>query len=396
MADWWLPVAKHPSDKPGLLLVANWDSDVGYAWWLMESYWAALAEDYQTQMTAILAYPSISKLPEVIEKAPVSPMVVDFSRFSPGLLWTQLRFLRRHRIQVMYLSDRAPRHWIYLLYRLVGVRRILVHDHTPGLRTRPTGIKRAIKTLMNRIPAYTADACIGATEYIRERFVRVGCVPEHKCFAADNGIPLELPEPQNPHERFGIPAGRKIIVTAARANRYKGAVFALEALAHLKRSQGATGWHYLYLGDGPDRDMLIQTARDMGLENDVSLPGRVSGVTALLPQAALAFHPSKGEVGYSLSILEYMLCGLPAVVPDNPSVCGATEEGQTGVIYREGNIESAAAALASLLNDDDARKRMGEQARKTVETCYSLAQTHHKLLGIFHRMVPKVSNHGSA
>ncbi len=132
MADWWLPVAKHPSEKPGLLLVANWDSDVGYAWWLMESYWAALAEDYQTQMTAILAYPSISKLPEVIEKAPVSPMVVDFSRFSPGLLWTQLRFLRRHRIQVMYLSDRAPRHWIYLLYRLAGVRRILVHDHTPG------------------------------------------------------------------------------------------------------------------------------------------------------------------------------------------------------------------------------------------------------------------------
>lgn len=387
---------RRPANKPGLLLVANWDSDVGYAWWLMESYWAALAEEYQSQMTAILAYPSISKLPEVIEKAPISPEVVDFSRFSLALLWTQLRFLRRHRIQVMYLSDRAPRHWIYPLYRLAGVRRILVHDHTPGLRSRPQGIKRALKTLMNRIPAYTADACIGATEYIRERFIRVGCVPEQKCFAADNGIPLELPEPESPHERFGIPSDRKIIVTAARANRYKGAVFALEALAHLKGSQATVDWHYLYLGDGPDREMLREAARQEGLENDVSFPGRVSGVTALLPQAALAFHPSKGEVGYSLSILEYMLCGLPVVVPDNPSVCGATKDGQTGAIYREGDVEAAAKALESLLTDGDARKRMGKEARKTVETCYSLAQTHHKLLDIFHRTVPKVNRHGSA
>lgn len=389
-------MARTSTEKPGLLLVANWDSDVGYAWWLMESYWAVLAEDYQAQMNAILAYPSISKLPDVIEKAPVTPMVVDFSRFSPALLWTQLRFLRRHRVKAVYLSDRAPRHWIYPLYRLVGVRHILVHDHTPGLRTPPKGIKRAIKALMNRIPAYTADVCIGATAYIRERFVQVGCVPGHKCFAADNGIPLELPPPRDTHELFGIPRDKKIIVTAARANRYKGALFALEALAQLKLDQEAVDWHYLYLGDGPDRDLLISTAREMGLEKEVSFPGRVSGITALLPQAALAFHPSKGEVGYSLSILEYMLCGLPVIVPDNPSVCGATDNGQTGTIYKEGDVQAAATALANLLHNDETRQRMGGQARKIVETRYSLTQTHRKLLDTFHRMVPKVNGHGSA
>ncbi|WP_347330110.1 glycosyltransferase family 4 protein [Marinimicrobium locisalis] len=382
--------------KPGLLLVANWDSDVGYAWWLMESYWAALAEAYQGEMTPILAYPSISKLPEVIENAPVSPVVADFSRFSLASLWMQLRFLRRNKVRVIYFSDRAPRHWVYAVYRLAGVRRILIHDHTPGLRTRPKGIKRALKTWMNRIPAYTADACIGATEYIRERFIQVGCVPRHKCFAADNGIPLERPEPQDTHERFSIPTNKKLIVTAARANRYKGALFALEALAELKRAQGAADWHYLYLGDGPDRDLLIQTAKDMGLENEVSFPGRVAGVTALLPQGSLAFHPSKGEVGYSLSILEYMLCGLPVVVPDNPSVCGATEHGKTGLIYKEGDVESASKALADLLGDTDLRDRIGKQARRTVEDHYSLDQTHHKLLEIFNRIVPKVNGHGSA
>lgn len=389
-------MARASSANPGLLLVANWDSDVGYAWWLMESYWAALADEYQDEMSPILAYPSISKLPAVIDSAPISAVVADFSRFSLALLWTQLRFLRKHQVRVIYLSDRAPRHWVYPLYRLAGVRRILIHDHTPGLRTRPKGIKRALKMWMNRIPAYTADACIGATEYIRERFIQVGCLPRHKCFAADNGIPLNCPEPRDTHERFNIPKAKKLIVTAARANRYKGALFALETLAQLKRTQGAADWHYLYLGDGPDRGLLIQTAKDMGLENEVSFPGRVAGVTALLPQGSLAFHPSKGEVGYSLSILEYMLCGLPVVVPDNPSVCGATEDGQTGIIYKENDVESAAGALAGLLNDADLRKQMGEQARRTVENHYSLTQTHRKLLDVFHRIVPKVNGHGSA
>lgn len=32
-----------------ILLVANWESDVGYAWWLMENFWATIAQYYRAQ-----------------------------------------------------------------------------------------------------------------------------------------------------------------------------------------------------------------------------------------------------------------------------------------------------------------------------------------------------------
>ncbi|MGD8175223.1 glycosyltransferase family 4 protein [Marinimicrobium sp. ARAG 43.8] len=385
---------KHHSKKPGLLLVANWDSDVGYAWWLMESYWAILANEYQGQFESILAYPSISTLPQAVKDAPILPVVADFSRFSVRMIVAQLAFIRRRRIRIVYLSDRAPRHWAYLLYRLAGVKHIVIHDHTPGVRTAPKGVKRRLKAFLNRIPGYSANICIGATPYIKKRFIDVGCVPPEKCFSADNGIPLTLPPTEDLYQRFGINREKRIVVTAARANRYKGALFALDVFEKLQQDGGATPWHYLYLGDGPDRQMLMDAAKEKGLDQQVSFPGRVAGVTALLPGATLAFHPSKGEVGYSLSILEYMLCGLPVVVPDNPSVCGATDHGKTGLIYTENDVLAAAEALNRLLNDAKLCAQMGEQAKKTVESHYSLTQTHRKLLDIFHRLVPKVNGHG--
>ena len=69
-----------------LLLVANYDSGVGYAWWLMESFWVRLAERYHHYNNVVLAYPIISKLPASIMSAPIIVTELDFSgcRFLPG------------------------------------------------------------------------------------------------------------------------------------------------------------------------------------------------------------------------------------------------------------------------------------------------------------------------
>jgi len=372
-----------------LLLVANWDSGVGYAWWLMESYWALLARTYHQNMKVVLAYPSISDIPGVIRQSPLQPVTMDFSRLGLKSLGKHLAFIRRHRVKVVYFSDKAPRHWVYPLFRLFGVRSILVHDHTPGERTEPTGVKRAIKWVLGRVPGYTADACIGATDYIRERYIRVGCMPPRKCFVVNNGIPLDLPDNKDAYPTFGIASGKKIIVTVGRANRYKGGFFALDVLARLKKVYDVDNWHYLYLGDGPDRESLISYAKKLGLQNNTTFPGRVETVKSYLQGASVAFHPSQGEVGYSLSILEYMLCGLPTVVPDNPSVCGATEHDRTGLIYEQGSAGSAANALQKLLQDDSASARIGDNAIYIVKTNYSLKKTHKTLLNVFDRYANK-------
>ncbi|MDC0661941.1 glycosyltransferase family 4 protein [Marinobacter sp. SS21] len=364
-------------------MAANWDSDVGYAWWLMESYWIALAERYQKTLVPLLAYPSISKIPHGIQQSPITVRQVNFAKLGWRWLLPQISFLLSQKVRVMYLTDKPVFHWTYLLFRLMGVRRIVVHDHTPGLRTKPQGLRRGLKSLLCRTPGISANVCIGATEFVRNRFVDVGCVPATKCFTVANGIPVELPAAASAHEAFGIPRDKKLIFTAARAHLYKGGMFALDVLTQVARSTGLDGWHYVYFGDGPHRTSLIERARELGLENNVSFPGRVEGVVKFFQDGDIAFHPSRGEVGYSLSILEYMLAGLPVVVPDNPSVSGATEHERTGLVYAEDDITDASLALLRYLKHPQEGARMGALGSARVNECFSLNVTHRTLLSVF-------------
>ena len=55
--------------QPAILLVANWDADVGYAWWLIETFWLKISESFSENYKCYLAYPSNSKTPEAIKNS---------------------------------------------------------------------------------------------------------------------------------------------------------------------------------------------------------------------------------------------------------------------------------------------------------------------------------------
>jgi len=365
-----------------ILCAANWDSDVGYAWWLMESFWAKIGEHYDCEFDVILAYPSISKLPGVIKQSNLKMTELDFT-FNNSSILKQLKFIVSNQVRYIYLSDRPSIHWRYLLYKLAGVRKIIVHEHTPGLRSKPAPMKLFLKEVLNNLPMISADGFIGATEFIRQRLININGINPNRCFTATNGIPiansfngLDVGSLQ----ALGVPSERLVIVSTGRANLYKGVDFALETINVLVKDLRCRNAHYLYLGDGPDMDKILEMADELGINEFVTFPGRVMCVNKFLPSCSIAFHPSKGEVGYSLSILEYMQAGLPVVVSDNQSVCGATTHEEDGIIYKQDDIKAAARALKLLLDNPDLRKLMGVSASNKVKKHYSLDNCHSELI----------------
>lgn len=367
--------------RSSILLIANWDSDVGYAWWLMESYWAAIAQHYAEDYRVLLAYPSISRIPDVIDKAPIECHSINFRNTDATSLKVQRSFIKQHNVKVMYFSDGAMVSPAYAFYRLCGVTHIINHDHTPGERSLPPQWKRAIKKLVNHLPGCYADGVFSATEYVRERHVTINAIPEHRCFTVQNGLPAaEEVTACNLKQVFGIPEDRCVVVTTGRANRYKGIDFAIRVVARTIQEHQQAQLHYLFCGDGPDLEAFRQEAEALGIKDHVSLPGRLNNIAEVLAAADCAFHPSSGEVGYSMSILEYMQAGLPVVVPDNPSVCGATRHEIDGLHYIERDEASAARALLQLVSDAARRSRYGSEARQRVNSEFSLAHGHQQLL----------------
>ena len=375
----------------GLLLVANWDSNVGYAWWLMESFWVVLSELYKGKLKAIIPYPSISTVPEAIANADIELFEMDFSKTSFSDVIKQCRFILQHKIRVVYFSDQAFWHWRYLFFRLCGVKLIVVHDHTPGLRTAPTGLKRLIKMIFPRIPFINCDAIIGVTRYIRQRAVDVACIPPRRTYFATNGLPEPIEVPVvDIRSEFNIPAQQKILVSTGRANKYKGVPFAIDCINKVVNEHQHQNIHFLFCGDGPDLEEFQTQINSLNLQSHVTLAGRRSDIAGILPACDFAIHPSAGEVGYSLSILEYMRAKLPVIVSDNPSVCGATVNNETGLIYREGDIESATNAILRLLDETELATTLGNNALDAVQE-FTLAKTHEALVQSFRAIDPQLA-----
>ena len=372
------------SAAPGLLLVANYDSNVGYAWWLMESFWAKIAREYAGTWNVVLAYPSVSKLPEAISSAPVHPILLDFTDPSVKGILRKLRCLRRYRIQSMYLTDAPSFHWHYWLYRLAGVRVIIGHDHTPGVRGTPPLPVAALKRMIHRIPGLSVDALIAVTPFVSRRHRQVTGMPANRCFIAKNGIRENVDvDVVDVHSRFAIPRSRRVLVSVGRAHHVKGLAVVIEAMALLIHQHNRADVHYLHCGDGPHREELVQLADRLNVGEYVTFAGQQPYVHAILRGCDVAIHSSFAEVGYSLSILECMQAGLPLAVSDNESVCGATEHGVSGLHFETGSAVSAAAAVVSILDSPDRGAQMGREASLRVRNEFTLARTHAQLISAF-------------
>ncbi len=366
-----------------ILLVANWESDVGYAWWLMENFWIAISEHFeQRSMHSYLIYPKITRLPDAIADSNIHVSERVFGAGSLADLGALRRYIRSNDIAYIYLSDSPAYSPLYLLLRLWGVRKIVVHDHTPGERTPARSLNRLIKSVIQRIPFFTADHFVAVTEYVYDRFINVTCIPAEKCSVAPNGItPIELDDidPQYANHQFQIPEDRTIIITTGRASYYKGIDFFIRCADELINRQKHDRLHFLFCGDGPDMDDFTALVDQLKLNDHFTFAGKRSDIREILPSCDIGFHASKGEVGYSLSILEYMSAGLTTIVSDNPSTCEATLHRQNALLYRQQDIPSACAAIEQAL-DTEWQKRLTDRAISDVKQHYDIQHTNKKLL----------------
>ena len=64
-----------------------------------------------------------------------------------------------------------------------------------------------------------------------------------------------------------------------------------------------------------------------------------------------------------------MVCGVPAIVSDRVGAgYDLVEHGKTGLVYPCGDVEALARVLSQALRDPDTLRRMGEAARRRMES----------------------------
>lgn len=135
------------------------------------------------------------------------------------------------------------------------------------------------------------------------------------------------------------------------------------------------GVHLAVLGDGELRPKLTRQAVDMGLADRVHFTGWWADVAAAMSDVDVVALSSRNE-GTPVSLIEASACGRPVVATRVGGVPEVVKEGVSGHLARAGDVEGIAVLLDRLLEDPEARRRMGEAGREHVRERFS----HERLL----------------
>lgn len=138
------------------------------------------------------------------------------------------------------------------------------------------------------------------------------------------------------------------------------------------------------VGDGEDRARIVATVRDLGLDREVRLRGRLTSreVRDRLQHADVLLQSSVTE-GIPHTTLEAMACGLPVVVTGCGGLREAVTDRREGLVVPARDPTAIADALKTLWDDPGLRTQLGEAGRARVLSDFTLTRQTQDFLALY-------------
>ena len=171
-----------------------------------------------------------------------------------------------------------------------------------------------------------------------------------------NGIDLEnfkKTDKAEARKDLSLPQNKKIVLFSADGgvkNPFKGGEFVFEAFEKLKNRNDI-----LFLNIGGKNEEKSENWLDFGYVKDPQTMAK------LYSAADIYFFPTLAD-NCPLTAIESLACGLPVVTFETGGVPEIVENEKSGFVIEYKNGEKLTAALEKLLDDDDLREKMAENA----------------------------------
>ncbi|BDD87609.1 hypothetical protein DPPLL_19740 [Desulfofustis limnaeus] len=364
-----------------VLLVANYESDVGYAWWLMENFWIQFSIiAFNHNMETYLIYPKINKLPKHIHESNINCSELTFPTYRSHS-WNDFeRFIKKNSIEIVYLSDRPYISNVYNKLHKIGVKYIINHDHSPGTKTTKSQIIKFFRQNIYRNKQSHCDCYIAVSNYVYNKLINIVGLDPKICHVIVNGIyPVTRSKSvrKKIRDELNFTSDDIVVVTTGRACYYKGIDFLIEFAGLTRSKMPNIEFKFIHCGGGPDLDDFRKRIQNNNMHNYFRCLGHCSNVGDILQGADLAIHASPAEA-CSLAILEYMSAGLPVLAPPVGGNLEQIIDGKTGLFYKYRDIDDLYNKFCVLVSDRQLMEKMGNQASMHVASHFNLSTMNSK------------------
>ena len=167
-----------------------------------------------------------------------------------------------------------------------------------------------------------------------------------------------------------VRAPHPLLLTGGRFVPEKGLDVAVEALALVRDARRDV--RLTMTGDGPMRAALADRSRALGVDGMMHFTGLATPMELARwrNQAWIALVPTRGDESFGIVALEAMQAGVPVVASRSGGLTEVIEDGKTGLLVTPGDAPALAAAILTLLSDEEMRVRLGRAGQRRAETVF--------------------------
>jgi glycosyltransferase involved in cell wall biosynthesis len=296
---------------------------------------------------------------------------MGFFREYASALWGETRLAwkawRRTRFKVIHLCN--PPDLLFLVaLPFMGLFRARViydvHDLWPEMFEAKFGRRGLFYwgvRLAERVTYACADVVLASNESVKQIAIDRGGKKPDKVYVVRTGPETAgLEYPPDP----ALKKGRRFLAGYVGVmGSTDGVDYLIDAAEHLVHEMGRSDVQFLLMGTGPEHEKLVAQRDRLGLQDYVDMPGRVTDeflFTALRTiDAGLAPDPinAYNDCCTMNKVLEYMAFAKPQVMFDLKE--GRASAGEAALYVGENSATKFGATIAALLDDPNARERMG-------------------------------------
>jgi len=294
--------------------------------------------------------------------------------------WRLVRWMRARRFDVVQTFFIEANILGPGLARLAGVPLILGSRRNLNYWMKPHHL------ILQRISNRFASRLVANCEAVRQKVAAMERFPLDRIDVIYNSIDAEhfRPDPEirrRMRNEFQIGEEQVVIGNVSTLRPVKGVQHFVAAAALVRDRAPAA--RFVVIGDGPLRPAIEQQIADLQLGSVFRLLGSQEQIAPYLQAMDIAVLSSESE-GFSNSILEYMAAGLPCVATD----VGGNREAlgdAAGAIVRPSDAGELAAAIISLITEQNRRINPAVKGIARVDAVFSLRGARAKLTDYYHR-----------
>jgi glycosyltransferase involved in cell wall biosynthesis len=219
---------------------------------------------------------------------------------------------------------------------------------------------------LDRMALKKFNALAAVSDAVAQRLLAFG-VPSEKIKTIANGIDVTAFERAQPLPLLKD-EGSIVVGVVARLDLQKGFEYLLRAARELCKM--FPGLKIVIAGEGPDRSAIEEMIEQYGLQSSVVLAGQQSNMPAVYAAMDIFVLPSLNE-GLPMTVLEAMAASKPVIATRVGAIPSVIRDGENGLLVAPKDSEGLRNAVASLLNDPERRRRLGDRAHAWVSQNYT-------------------------